>query len=121
MELSKFAKKTMFQVIKAAKNRETLTYGELAKRLRQPGKTLCLPKVLGRISEYTYEEIGVFLTAIVVNQDTRLPGRGFQQLASYHIQSGRVLDEDFSQKHIKNIFSLSPKALDNLMSVRTKK
>lgn len=120
MKLTKFAKKTMSQVIEAAKNQETLTYGELAKRLGQPGKTLCLPKVLGHISEYTYEEIGIFLTAIVVNQDTRLPGRGFQQLASLYIGSSNVLDEEFSQKHIKNIFSLSSKALDNLMLVGTK-
>lgn len=116
MTLTKYARKVLKEVVTAAGNGEIITYGELAKRLGQEGKTLCLPNVLGKISEHSYQELGVFLTAIIVNKETKRPGPGFRHMISHEMENTDLVSESFISAHIKTIHNLSERSLDNLIS-----
>lgn len=119
MKISKFAKKTMRVLIDASIKGEILTYGEVAVRLGQPGAVRCLSAVLGNISEYTYDEAGIFLSAIVVNKDTMVPGPGFIGLVNKVLEIDLNVDSSFSQKHIKTVHSVDSKELNKLLLVST--
>lgn len=119
MKLSKFAKKTMRVLIDASKNDEILTYGEVAIRLGQPGAVRCLSAVLGNISEYTYKQLGIFLSVIVVNQESMIPGPGFIGLVNKVLEIDLNIDSSFSQQHTKTVHSVDTKELDKLMLVAT--
>lgn len=69
-------------IVKAAKQGRIITYGEIMRKCRIPrgqpthnGKAI--GDVVGRISEWTWENWGVYLSAIVVHKNTGYPGGGF--------------------------------------------
>jgi hypothetical protein len=69
-------------IVESAKRGRTITYGEIMRKCRIPrgqpthnGKAI--GDVVGRISEWTWETSGIYLSAIVVHKDTGYPGGGF--------------------------------------------
>lgn len=121
MKLSKFSKKVLAELVKSAKKKEMVTYGDLAARVGNPGGQRCLRYPLGYVSEYTYGKLGVMLSVIVVNDKTRLPGPGFNNLASQLMGLSTKIDDDYAVNHIKNIHALSGKELNKLLTVATLK
>lgn len=113
--LSDFSRKVLIELIKAVKNRETISYTELATRLGRPGQTLALPNALGRVSEYTYNELGIFISVIVVNDTTKTPGSGLIQMASNTIGLDSNLPNSFLRTHLKTVFAINHKELDSLL------
>lgn len=114
--LSNYSKEILQVLIQAAKNRETLTYGQVAERLGRPGETLAIPNALGRVSEYTYQELGVFISVLVVNEKTGSPGMGLIQMASKAIGLDcTCLPNSFLRRHLKTVFAINHKELDSLL------
>lgn len=72
------------RLVRAARARELVHYGELAKMLGidmdNPHFGAQVGKVLGRISEDEVAAGRPMLSAIVVSKDDMLPGRGFYDL-----------------------------------------
>lgn len=69
-------------IVESAKKGQTITYGEIMRKCRIPrgqpthnGKAI--GDVVGRIREWTWENRGIYLSAIVVHKDTGYPGGGF--------------------------------------------
>src|SRR5258707_3928306 len=69
-------------IIEAAKQKQTITYGEIMRECRIPrgqpvrnGKAI--GAVVGLISEWTWGNWRIYLSAIVVHQNTGYPGGGF--------------------------------------------
>jgi hypothetical protein len=85
-------------ILEHARAREFLTYPELWAGVRSrvdfeighPWRQI--PILLGYISDYTFEEIGLFMTALVVDGDPEVgPSEGFFRLAA---QSGALPEAD---------------------------
>ena len=121
--LSDTCRKVLRILIQTAKNGEVITYQELAhlsvgQNLSKQPKVSWLFKVLANVSSYTYDEIGAFITVLVVNQHTGTPGAGFLQLAGQEIADDPSLlvnSDTYIRSHMKMVHSLDFKALDKLL------
>ena len=96
------------RLVKAARAREFVHYGELAKMLGidmdNPHFGAQVGKVLGQISEDEVAAGRPMISAIVVSRDTMLPGSGFFKLGQelHRTQSGE--DEmGFAVRQIKQV------------------
>lgn len=115
MRLSNFQRLILPVLIDAIKKGEVLSYRELAERMGRPGETLAIPNALGAISEYTYDEIGVFISVIVINEKTGRAGSGFIQMASRYMELEETLNDGFLRNHMKAVHAISHKELDKLL------
>ena len=81
-------------IVESAKKGRTITYGEIMRKCGIPrgqpthnGKAI--GDVVGRISEWTRENWGIYLSAIVVHKDTGYPGGGFFGLSGIPAEFAR--------------------------------
>jgi hypothetical protein len=96
------------RLVRAARAREFVHYGELAKMLGidvdNPYFGALVGKVLGRISEDEIAAGRPMLSAIVVSRDTMLPGHGFFNLGEQLRQTRRGEDEmAFAVRQIRRV------------------
>lgn len=117
MKLSKFAKRVLEELVEVASNNDLITYKELSERLGVNGSR-CLYRPLGSVSEYTYNQLGIFISVLVVDQKDRLPGVGFTNMVKYQMECKTLCDE-FSVNHIKCVHGMRPKELTKLLTVAT--
>ena len=96
------------RLVQAARAREFVHYGELAKMLGidldNPHFGAQVGKVLGRISEDEVAAGRPMISAIVVSKDDMLPGKGFFKLGQelHHVNPGE--DEiGFAVRQIKRV------------------
>lgn len=92
------------ELIKCAKDRTTITYGELAERIDSHHRALRYP--LGYIQDYCLDERLPPLTMLVINKATKLPGDGF-------IATNRKLFD----KTLNDIYEYNWEQLNNSFSV----
>lgn len=96
------------RLVQAARSREFVHYGELAKMLGidtdDPYFGARVGKVLGRISEDEIAAGRPIISAIVVSKDTMLPGSGFFNLGQELRQTLPSEDEiAFAVRQIKRV------------------
>ena len=96
------------RLVKAARAREFVHYGELAKMLGidmdNPHFGALVGKVLGQISEDEVAAGRPMISAIVVSKDDMLPGRGFFNLGQELHRVERGEDEiGFAIRQIKHV------------------
>ena len=96
------------RLVQAARAREVVHYGELAKLLSidmdNPHFGAQVGKVLGRISEDEVAAGRPMISAIVVSKDTMLPGGGFFKLGHELRQTRPGEDEiGFAVRQIKRV------------------
>ena len=82
--------------------RVTIEYTDLAKRLGNNIQPKNLGKFLGAVSEFCYNELNLpFISAIVVNKETKQPGEGFyDMLCRYRVNQNyeNILEEVQTRK-----------------------
>ena len=113
--LTEYCRSVLQVLIEAAKNRETLTYGNVAERIGRPGQTLAVPNALGTVSTYTYQELGIFISVLVVKEKTGSPGSGLCQMAGNVIGLEEAMPQSWMRRHLKTVFSINHKELDSLL------
>ena len=117
MEISKFQKEVLKELVDLAIAGKTITYGDLSVRMGKSRRSpRYLSQVLGNISRYTYNELGIFISVIVLNEDSMNPGEGFVQFAE-SILNANLKGTGFIQKQMKNVFAIRPEALKRLRLV----
>lgn len=120
--LSETGRKVLRELVEVVKEKEVITYQELAKRLgqdtsKQP-KVSWLFKPLGHVSAYTYNELGIFISLVVVNGGTSTPGPGFLQMAGLNIlEDAEALtgSKTFINAHLKTLYAIDHKNLNRLL------
>jgi hypothetical protein len=93
-------------LIGLAWNRQTITYGQLSQNQMQYGQGGILASPLGCIMGWCYENGLPPLTALVVNDQTGLPGEGLYTASDYPATQQRVFGF--------NWYSLFPPSPDEL-------
>lgn len=119
MKLTVFQKKVLKKLIPIIKRRETISYGDLSVLMGY--KQRCpryLAGVLGGISEYTWNELGIFLSVIVINAGEMAPSSGFINMVNSVLDS--TIDGDFIGKHLKCVYAINHNDLDRLLMVSTR-
>jgi hypothetical protein len=84
-------------LIAAAHARQTVRYGKLAKMLEYGGAGT-LARMLGHVFFWCRDNELPFLTVLVVNQDSGVPGEGFEELTrglDLNVERERVYDFDW--------------------------
>ena len=95
--------------IQAARNKQPITYGEIAKIMGLPPSGDHMAKetgqILGEISEYEHLHNRPLLSAVVVRSDKKIPGEGFFTLARELGELEENMDEwTFWKREIKMVY-----------------
>lgn len=118
MTITKVQKQVLKKLIDLAKTRGLITYEDLSEAM---GRSRRCPRwlnlVLGNISEYTYDQLGIFLSALVINNEGT-PGPGFINVVNHALDSS--VDNNFVQRHLKCIYAINPSELNTLLIVSTR-
>jgi putative restriction endonuclease len=108
-----YACKTWDILIEVAKNKDTITYGDLAKKLNIHHRPIRL--ILGLIQDYCMEESIVPLTILVVRKEG-IPGTGFIAYDVNKFEDGKekVYESNISSEH--NPFCIKNTTEDELIT-----
>ncbi|MDD3412497.1 MAG: hypothetical protein PHY47_00690 [Lachnospiraceae bacterium] len=119
--LSITGKKALKILIEKAKEGRTVGYRELASLIdskydvNDPHQWLY--SVLGNVSKYTYQELGIMISILVVNKDGH-PGPGFKELAGVLIADDKdSLSSTFVNTHLKTLLAIDHNKLDRLLVI----
>ncbi len=101
--------KVYCKLIQVARNRRTINYKEIAEIMGLPERGSYMAretgKILGKISKYEDTHNRPLLSAVVVREDTRIPGEGFFTLARELGELEENMDErTFWRRELKMIY-----------------
>jgi len=101
--------KVYCKLIKAARDKQLITYGEIAKIMRLPPSGDYMAKetgqILGEISEYEHLHGRPLLSAIVVRGDKKMPGEGFFAMSRQLSELEEDMDEwTFWKIELKRVY-----------------
>ena len=109
MTLSERAMQVWQILVGAAHNRQTLTYGQVAKHLEFEGAGV-LSQILNCVMEYCAAKGLPPLTCLVVNQTTGLPGAGLTTVANLPIDREAVYNQNWFALYPTQISDFEPYA-----------
>ena len=106
---SEMRKRLRLELISIAKKRNTMSYSDLALKLGIKDAINWYDIIgywLGKISEEEVNNNGPMLSAVVINNDTEIPGNGFFILAyKLGIMKNNERKEDFLKKELEKVWN----------------
>lgn len=106
-----FFDKVYCKLIQTARNRQVITYGEIAEIMGLPPAGQYMSRetgqMLGEISEYEHLHGRPLLSAVVVRGDKKMPGEGFFTLSRQLGELGENMDErTFWERELKRVYDI---------------